>query len=107
MPQAVESHGTSRAFILDLRPLCKDEALQMTDRLVGGHIVRHQQLAAPLRAFQLFPQSNGNRPVDRDCPDFAAFALDGNGIFPQGLFSCGGVDTEALMDAQARIPGQV
>ena len=45
--------------------------------------------------------------MQRDRPDEAAFALDGDGPLPDRPGRDGRVDPEALMNAQARIPGQI
>ena len=45
----VKGQGRVR-FYLNAASMRRDEQLQAVDGLVGGHIIRHQQLVTPLRA---------------------------------------------------------
>lgn len=56
---------------------------------------------------QLFPQNNGNPPVDEYRAVLAAFPFDGNGVLPEGLLRCGGADAKARADAQANVADQI
>ena len=76
--KSVKGQGRVR-FYLNAASMRHDEQLQAVDGLVGGHIIRHQQLVAPLGVCQLTPQGNGDLLVDGDGADLAALALDGDG----------------------------
>ena len=85
-----------------------DKELQMIDGPVRMHTFRHQQLLSPRCLLQQFFQHHGDPFVlNRDSTYLAALALDGNSILPQSLFRRGGVNAEALVDAQTGVPGQV
>ena len=93
--------------VLNVTPICCNKSLKAGDRKIGGDIVRHQQLVATWRTTQLIAKCEGDLFVDGDGTDFAAFALNCDGVFTQSLFGGSGVDAEALMDAQPGIAGQV
>ena len=100
--KSVKGQGKVR-FYLNAVSMRHDEQLQAVDGLVGGHIVRYQQLVAPLGVCQLTPQGNGDLLVDGDGADLAALALDGDGVLPKGLLCRGGVDAETLVDAEPSV----
>ena len=61
---------------------------------------------APRRDGQQLFQFDGNTFIDGHGANLAAFTLDGDGVFTEGLFPDGCVDAEALVDAQSGVPGQ-
>ena len=107
MAEAVEGHGTRRAGVLDVGPVGPNKRLQVLDRRMSFHVIRHKELMAAGRGLQMQLQAAHQQGMQRDRPDEAAFALDGDGPLPDRPGRDGRVDPEALMDAQARIPGQI
>ena len=105
--QAVKGQRAVVTLVLKLLPMIQQELLNAVGGVVGGHIVRYQQLVAPLRPGELLPQSDGDGVIDGDCADLAAFAFDGDGILAERVFRDGRVDAEALMDAQTGVSGQI
>ena len=105
--QPVERHGTVRVGILNLSSVIADELLQTIHGVIRIHIVWNEQFMASFRACQLLPEGDGNRLVDGNSANFAAFALDRNGTFAKSVFCRGGVQTETFVEPQAGITGQV
>ena len=105
--QAVEGQGPVGARVPHLVPMFHDEELQQVDGPVRVHIVGHQQLMAPGRAIQLFPHGDGDLLVDGHGADLATLALNGDGFFPERPLRCGGVNAEALVDAQTGVAPQI
>lgn len=58
------------------------------------------------RDSQQFFQFNGNTFIDGCGASLAALALDGNGLFPEGLFRNSCVDAVSLIDTQSNVLGQ-
>ena len=104
--QAMMGHGTGGVLVLNLGPHLIDILLEPGDGDVGGHAVRDKQLVAPGCDSQQLFQLNGNTFVDGHGADLAALALDGDGVFPEGLFRRGCINAEALVDSQSGVPGQ-
>lgn len=103
----MKGHGAVRIHIPHFVPVPHDEKLLVVDGPVRRHIIGHQQLVAPLGAFQLLSHGNSNLLVDRDRPHLSTLALDGDGVLLESPRCCGGVNAEALMDTEASIPGQI
>ena len=103
----MKSKGTAVTLILEILPIIQQELLDTVDSVIGGHIVGNQQLVAPLSPGELLPQGNSYGVVDGNGANLAALALDRNFVPAECIFRNGRVDTEALMDAQAGVPGQV
>lgn len=103
----MESHGAVRAGILGIESVRRQECLEVFDRLVGGYSVGNEQLMSPGRGCQMSVQPLPQNIVQRHCPHQTALALDGEDAFSEGLGRCGGVHTEALMDAQGSVTAQV
>ena len=107
MAKPVEGQGPVGARVPHLVPVFHDEELQQVDGPIRVHIAGHQQLMASGRAIQLFPHGDGNLLVDGHRPYLATLALDGDAVFPERPLRRGGVDAEALVDAQADVPAQI
>lgn len=88
----VKRQGPVGTWIPHLVPVFHDEELQQVDGPVRVHIVGHQQFLAPERAVRLFPHGDGDLFVDRNGADLTTLALDGDGVFPEGLLLHGGVN---------------
>ena len=104
--QAMVGHRTGGALVLDLGPHLIDVLLEPGDGDAGGYAIGNEQLVPPGRDCQQLFQLNGNTFVDGHGANFSALALDCDGIFPEGLFSRGRVNAEALVDAQSGVPCQ-
>ena len=75
---------------------------------IGGYGIWYQQLVAALRLVQQLLQRHGDALIfDGDGTHLSALALHGEGVFPQCPFRSGSVHTEALMDTQSDIAGQI
>ena len=79
MAEAVEGHGTRRASVLDVGPVGTNKRLQVLDRRMSFHVVRHKELMAAGRGLQMQLQAAHQQGMQRDRPDETAFALDGDG----------------------------
>ena len=107
VPEAVEGHGTRRASVLDVGSGCTNKRLQLLDRCMSLDAIRDKELVSPGCNPQMQLQAARQDGMQRDCPDEAALALDGDNPLPNRSLRRGGVDPEALMDSPARIPGPV
>ena len=75
---------------------------------IGGYGIWYQQLVAALRLVQQLLQRHGDALIFYgDGAYLAALALHSEGVFTQRVFGGGGVHTEALVDAQTGVAGQI
>ena len=106
--EPVKRQRTGIALVPDFGAVLRNELLQLRDGDIGAFTFRHQQLVAAWRDCQQLLQHHRHALIlDRNGADFAAFAFDRNCVFPEGLLRGGGVDAEALMDAQTAEAGEV
>ena len=109
VPQAVEGDAPVRCGgITDDVTVADNKLLHAVDDPIGGYAVRHQQLMAACRLVQQLLQHHGDALIlNGNDTHLSALALHSEGVFPQCPFRSGSVHTEALMDAQSGIAGQI
>ena len=109
MPQSMEGNAPVRCSgVTDGVTVTEDKLLHTVDGPVGGNAVRHQQLVAAFRFLQQPLQHHRDTVVlDGNDTGFAALALHGEGVFPQRTLRHSGVHTEALVDTQTGVAGQI